>query len=1140
MSDPEPPAWYRPSAAAGGTGEADILGSEDEASEASGDEVMRGGETESDSEGGDEEAEEEEGGEDLFDDNELIPRDYREEPELDHYDETLLDSTTGHRELTGEEREAAEREMRERDVREGRGSAAAGLALGPRSASGGFGAGGAVGAGVSELFGSGVAEAFLQDELRPEAADEAEALEAEQEAARKQLLRRQVEDVRLQVSRPALALINDYKAGLEDVNVASLGVQRGAPFSVANLWTDQLKAKLEIVILGFLWYGEHRTATISLDGGKRAGSTEERDAEERSSEALERERRRDAKNPYYIQQALDLLRDNLQSYKVDCNDLEAFCPPLRNWLFNLPLELISLFESVVSRLIVQLKPRLVEARFTCAVRFIGLKIEHSIRHLSLPLLNKLIVLRGVCVRRSSLIPRLSVIYLHCLRCGNKNNGPYMLSDFSRAAYKKTRQAPVNPAATAGLDGGTGTGSDRPPSLATYTSQAAFAPNRKVCICCQAEGPFDISKERTAFENFQKIVIQEVSSEVPPGHVPRTQTVILLGDLADSVKPGEEITLTGIYEAKEDLLYNAKSGFPLFSTWIVANSVEKLHEKILEEITDADKDLIVKLSKNKSMRNKVISSIAPSLFGHRHIKTAIAYSMFGGVRGCVGGEAAAPAQLAGAAGHFGAPAGGSSGGSGMAVRGDINLLIVGDPGLGKSQFLKYVERTHERAILTSGRGASAVGLTAAVRRDAMTGEFQLEGGAFVLADEGICLVDEFDKMSDQDRVSIHEAMEQQTISISKAGIVASLRARCAVIAAANPIGGRYNISRDLTENVELEDPILSRFDIVAVVRDECFNIIDYQLACHVLATHHAANPGSAAAANPGANVAAGSNSNSGSGKGIGRGGDTNSGTLGAGSNGAGNNASGIAADGPDMNTNPKTGDPMWVTDSGRIPDTFLRKYITYARRNCRPLLTSHCDQLIINFYANFRRFLNGCQGSMAFTPRHLESIIRLACANAKMELSPYVERIHCEYAIASMVESVIAMHRKSVADRITTKFAHFRMLASHPNEVFNGLLLRMLSAAHRREIAHHFAANPALTQSHTQSNTHAQDGSEASSTRHSNAAAAGRRLALTQFEQEAKKSYQASDLLLKQYFSHRDFTSKFSIESASGQPYIVAV
>ena len=163
------------------------------------------------------------------------------------------------------------------------------------------------------------------------------------------------------------------------------------------------------------------------------------------------------------------------------------------------------------------------------------------------------------------------------------------------------------------------------------------------------------------------------------------------------------------------------------------------------------------------------------------------------------------------------------------------------GTAKSQILKYIEKTAPRAVYTTGKGASAVGLTAAVHKDPLTKEWTLEGGALVLADRGVCMIDEFDKMNDADRTSIHEAMEQQSISISKAGIVTTLQARCAVIAAANPIGGRYDASRTLAENVELTDPILQRFDILCVVRDRVDPIADERLARFVTGSHMASMP-----------------------------------------------------------------------------------------------------------------------------------------------------------------------------------------------------------------------------------------------------------------------------------------------------------
>jgi DNA replication licensing factor MCM2 len=176
-----------------------------------------------------------------------------------------------------------------------------------------------------------------------------------------------------------------------------------------------------------------------------------------------------------------------------------------------------------------------------------------------------------------------------------------------------------------------------------------------------------------------------------------------------------------------------------------------------------------------------------------------------------------------------------------IRGDINVLLLGDPGTAKSQFLKYIESVYHRVVYTTGKGASAVGLTAGVHKDPITREWTLEGGALVLADKGICLIDEFDKMNDKDRTSIHEAMEQQSISISKAGIVTSLQARCSVIAAANPIGGEYNESKNFIDNVDLTDPILSRFDVLAVIKDHVEEADDDNLATYVINSHMKSHP-----------------------------------------------------------------------------------------------------------------------------------------------------------------------------------------------------------------------------------------------------------------------------------------------------------
>ena len=236
-----------------------------------------------------------------------------------------------------------------------------------------------------------------------------------------------------------------------------------------------------------------------------------------------------------------------------------------------------------------------------------------------------------------------------------------------------------------------------------------------------------------------------------------------------------------------------------------------------------------------------------------------------------------------------------------------MLLLGDPGTAKSQFLKYIEKVYHRVVYTTGKGASAVGLTAGVHKDPITGEWTLEGGALVLADKGVCLIDEFDKMNDQDRTSIHEAMEQQTISISKAGIVTSLKARCAVVAAANPFGGRYDPSMTFSENVDLTEPILSRFDILCVVRDTVDPTGDEHLARFVVASHMTSHP---------------------------------------------------RADEEDQENMKRTEETLASTSSlsgvEKIPQELLKKYLTYAREKIHPKLHNMDQDKVAKMYTNLRQ------------------------------------------------------------------------------------------------------------------------------------------------------------------------------------------
>jgi DNA replication licensing factor MCM2 len=526
-------------------------------------------------------------------------------------------------------------------------------------------------------------------------------------------------------------------------------------------------------------------------------------------------------------------------------------------------------------------------------------LGEKIRELCTKHLNKLVNVNGVVTKRSTVSNQVKHLWLRCAKC-NFPSGPFYV----------TEEKDLKPGS---------------------------------CIECQSKGPWRVDRQKTLYRNHQKVTLQESPSSVDPGKMPRSKDVILTGDMVDSVRPGDKMDLTAIYKCLYDAGTNARTCFPVYRTEMEAVHIKCKGDVKEMSVTDDMSAKIRELAASPNIRERFIASMAPSIYGMTHVKTAIALSMMSGQPKIAAGK--------------------------HRIRGDINALIVGDPGLAKSQFLKYVEQTFPRAVYTTGKGASAVGLTAAVSKNEH-GDFCLEGGAMVLADDGICLIDEFDKMNDQDRTSIHEAMEQQSISISKAGIVATLQARCAVVAVANPVEGRYDAQRTFAQNVNLSDPILSRFDVLCVLRDEADAVQDERLADHVICSHIRSHP------------------------------DANS---------------------DDKQVKPKLQEKASYIEP--IDQELLKNYIVFARKHVFPKITNIDKEKLAKFYEQIRQEAFKTGGA-PMTARHVESIIRIAEANARMELREHVLPKDLDNAIGTMFESFTQSQKHQVAEELRQKFRRF--------------------------------------------------------------------------------------------------------------------